>query len=88
MILLISDSENHIPDIGKFDADIYQCYVCFSPENIERRLQLQLSQSAVTSYFKEQSTGKWELQIPEYNTVSESHRLPIGFVTTGFVRGR
>lgn len=58
-----------------------------SPENIERRLQLQLSQSAVTSYFKEQSTGKWELQIPEYNTVSESHRLPIGFVTTGFVRG-
>lgn len=49
---------------------------------------LQVPQSAVTSYFKEQSSGKWELQIPEDTDSRESHRWPIGFVTTGFVRGR
>lgn len=48
---------------------------------------LQVPQSAVTSYFKEQSSGKWELQIPEDTDSRESHRWPIGFVTTGFVRG-
>ena len=40
------------------------------------------------SYFKEQSSGKWELQIPEDTVTRESNRQPIGFVTTGFVRGR
>lgn len=49
---------------------------------------LQVPQSAVTSYFKEQSSGKWELQLPEDTVSRESHRWPIGFVTTGFVRGR
>ncbi|ONI14814.1 hypothetical protein PRUPE_3G010600 [Prunus persica] len=48
---------------------------------------LQMPQSAVTSYFKEQSSGKWELQIPGDTVGRESHRWPIGFVTTGFVRG-
>ncbi|PRQ45218.1 hypothetical protein RchiOBHm_Chr3g0487761 [Rosa chinensis] len=48
---------------------------------------LQVPQSAVTSYFKEQSSGKWELQLPEDTVSRESHRWPIGFVTTGFVRG-
>ncbi|XP_021812687.1 uncharacterized protein C05D11.9 [Prunus avium] len=48
---------------------------------------LQMHQTAVTSYFKEQSSGKWELQIPEDTVGRESHRWPIGFVTTGFVRG-
>lgn len=47
-----------------------------------------MPQSAVTSYFKEQSSGKWELQIPGDTVGRESHRWPIGFVTTGFVRGR
>ncbi|KAB1225562.1 Ribonucleases P/MRP protein subunit POP1 [Morella rubra] len=47
---------------------------------------LQMPQSAVKSYFKEQSSAKWELQIPEA-VAKESHRWPIGFVTTGFVRG-
>ncbi|XP_015890689.3 ribonucleases P/MRP protein subunit POP1 isoform X2 [Ziziphus jujuba] len=54
-------------------------------ENIEGGLQI--PQSAVTSYFKEQSSGKWELQIPEDDNDNISHRWPIGFVTTGFVRG-
>ncbi|KAJ6334374.1 hypothetical protein OIU78_011297 [Salix suchowensis] len=48
---------------------------------------LQISQSSVGSYFKEQSPSKWELWIPQDPVVRESHRWPIGFVTTGFVRG-
>ncbi|KAG7950380.1 hypothetical protein I3843_13G109400 [Carya illinoinensis] len=47
---------------------------------------LQMPQSAVRSYFKEQSSAKWELHIPE-DVAREVHRWPIGFVTTGFVRG-
>ena len=47
-----------------------------------------MPQSAVRSYFKEQSAAKWELHIPEDAIARESHRWPIGFVTTGFVRGR
>lgn len=61
-------------------------YICFRSENIDEGLQI--PQSAVSSYFKEQSSGKWELHIPRDNTALESHRWPIGFVTTGFVRGR
>ncbi|XP_048430350.1 LOW QUALITY PROTEIN: ribonucleases P/MRP protein subunit POP1-like [Pyrus x bretschneideri] len=48
---------------------------------------LQLPQSAVASYFAEQSSGKWELQMPKDPVLRETYRLPIGFVTTGFVRG-
>ncbi|KAM1413484.1 hypothetical protein ACFXTO_026076 [Malus domestica] len=48
---------------------------------------LQMPQSAVASYFAEQSYGKWELQIPEDAVLRETHRSPIGFVPTGFVRG-
>lgn len=47
-----------------------------------------MPQSAVRSYFKEQSPVKWELHKPEDAIARESHRWPIGFVTTGFVRGR
>ncbi|XP_068303084.1 ribonucleases P/MRP protein subunit POP1 [Pyrus communis] len=48
---------------------------------------LQMPQSAVASYFAEQSSGKWELQMPEDAVLRETHRSPIGFITTGFVRG-
>ncbi|KAM1326257.1 hypothetical protein TB2_047216 [Malus domestica] len=48
---------------------------------------LQLPQSAVASYCAEQPSGKWELQIPENTVLRKTHRSPIGFVTTGFVRG-
>lgn len=47
-----------------------------------------MPQSAVRSYFKEQSSARWELHIPEDAVARESHRWPIGFVTTEFVRGR
>lgn len=57
----------------------------YRSENTEGSLQVH--QSALASYFKEQSSGKWELQMPDDITDSGSHRWPIGFVTTGFVRG-
>ncbi|KAG6653178.1 hypothetical protein CIPAW_05G057600 [Carya illinoinensis] len=44
---------------------------------------LQMPQSAVRSYFKEQSSAKWELHIPE-DVAKEVHRWPIGFMTSGF----
>lgn len=44
-----------------------------------------MPQSSVSSYFQEQPSGTWELNVPED---TQSHRWPIGFVTTGFVRGR
>ncbi|KAL9435514.1 hypothetical protein AB3S75_021732 [Citrus x aurantiifolia] len=50
-------------------------------------IQLQMPQSSVRSYFKELPSGNWELQIPEDPASRASHRWPIGFVTTGFVRG-
>ncbi|RXH68413.1 hypothetical protein DVH24_030746 [Malus domestica] len=48
---------------------------------------LQMPQSAVASYFAEQTSGKWELQMPEDPVLRDTCRSPIGFVTTGFVRG-
>ncbi|XP_021904326.1 ribonucleases P/MRP protein subunit POP1 isoform X2 [Carica papaya] len=48
---------------------------------------LTIPASAVRSYFKEQSSGEWELHIPEDPAVRESYRWPIGFITTGFVCG-
>ncbi|XP_077218174.1 ribonuclease Ps isoform X2 [Tasmannia lanceolata] len=49
---------------------------------------LQIPQSLLKSYFIQQQSGKWELQIPGDPLIrQQSHRRPIGFVTTGFVRG-
>ncbi|CAM8904449.1 unnamed protein product [Rhodiola kirilowii] len=49
--------------------------------------RLHIPQSSVSSYFMEQSPGHWELQIPDDPTLLQTHRWPIGFVTSGFVRG-
>ncbi|EOA26584.1 hypothetical protein CARUB_v10022645mg [Capsella rubella] len=46
-----------------------------------------IPQSSVSSYFQEQTPGTWEVNVPEDTMTKQSHRLPIGFVTTGFVRG-
>ncbi|KAJ1411574.1 Ribonuclease P/MRP, subunit POP1 [Sesbania bispinosa] len=48
---------------------------------------LQLSQSATRLYFKEHSSGKWGMEIPDDSVARESHRWPIGFVTTASVQG-
>jgi len=49
---------------------------------------LQMSQSTMQLYFKEHSSGRWEMQIPDDSISSKSHRWPIGFVTTDSVQGR
>ncbi|XP_055830492.1 ribonucleases P/MRP protein subunit POP1 [Solanum dulcamara] len=49
--------------------------------------ELQVPESFVRSCFSQQATGKWEFQVPEDPATKESYRLPIGFITTGFVRG-
>ncbi|KAL1226232.1 Ribonucleases P/MRP protein subunit POP1 [Cardamine amara subsp. amara] len=46
-----------------------------------------IPQSSVSSYFQEQPSGTWELNVSEDTLTKQSHRWPIGFVTTGFVRG-
>ncbi|OVA00036.1 Ribonuclease P/MRP [Macleaya cordata] len=48
---------------------------------------LQIPQSSMTSYFTQQPSGKWELEKPKDPVTRESHRWPIGCITTGFVRG-
>ncbi|KAL0725809.1 hypothetical protein Bca4012_040408 [Brassica carinata] len=49
--------------------------------------RLTIPQSSVSCYFQEQPSGTWELNVPEDPHTKQSHRWPIGFVTTGFVRG-
>ncbi|URD87244.1 Ribonucleases P MRP protein subunit POP1 containing protein [Musa troglodytarum] len=49
--------------------------------------ELQGPQSFVKSCFTEQNSGKWELQDCEDSLALQTFRWPIGFVTTGFVRG-
>nr|GMC46859.1 ribonucleases P/MRP protein subunit POP1 isoform X1 [Ipomoea batatas] len=53
-------------------------------ENSDR--ELQITESSVRSYFVQQD-GKWECQLPTDPSSRDSFRLPIGFVTTGFVQG-
>ncbi|KAG5514136.1 hypothetical protein RHGRI_035513 [Rhododendron griersonianum] len=53
----------------------------------DNREELQIPQSSVGSYFEQQPSGKWELQIPEDPIAKELHRSPLGFVTSGVVRG-
>ncbi|XP_019168248.1 PREDICTED: ribonucleases P/MRP protein subunit POP1-like isoform X1 [Ipomoea nil] len=48
--------------------------------------ELQMTESSVRSYFVQQD-GKWECQLPTDPSSRDSYRLPIGFVTTGFVQG-
>ncbi|KHN24311.1 Hypothetical protein glysoja_039861 [Glycine soja] len=53
----------------------------------KREEGLQMSQSAMRLYFKEHSSGKWGMQIPDDSIASKSQRWPIGFVTTASVQG-
>ncbi|CAJ1967995.1 unnamed protein product [Sphenostylis stenocarpa] len=54
----------------------------FDPSSERSEDGLQMSQSAIRLYFKEHSSGRWEMQIPEDSISSKSHRCSIGFVTT------
>ncbi|KAK3034635.1 hypothetical protein RJ639_033590 [Escallonia herrerae] len=53
----------------------------------DKNVELQITQSSLRSYFAQQLSGKWEVREPEDPKARESHRCPIGFVTSGFVRG-
>ena len=39
-------------------------------------------------YFRDPSTGNWLLHVPDKTVDKDSHRWPIGFVTTPTVQGR
>lgn len=51
------------------------------------KFELHIPDSHLRSYFVQQPSGKWDLQEPSDPVGKESHRWPIGFVTTGFVHG-
>ncbi|XP_071690398.1 ribonucleases P/MRP protein subunit POP1 [Rutidosis leptorrhynchoides] len=51
------------------------------------KTEIQVPQSSLAAYFVKQDSGDWEYQVPEDPEAMESNRWPIGFVTTGFVRG-
>nr|GEZ67721.1 ribonucleases P/MRP protein subunit POP1 isoform X1 [Tanacetum cinerariifolium] len=51
------------------------------------KAELQVPQSSMTTCFAKQDSGKWEFRVPEDAAAVESNRWPVGFVTTGFVRG-
>ncbi|KAG9449253.1 hypothetical protein H6P81_009218 [Aristolochia fimbriata] len=53
----------------------------------DEKTALQIPHSSVKSYFMQLPSGKWELQIPDNPAACQWHRWPIGFVTSGFVRG-
>ncbi|GAU35711.1 hypothetical protein TSUD_258860 [Trifolium subterraneum] len=55
--------------------------------SVKSEVGLKLSDSAMKSYFKENSSGKWEMQIPDDSIGRQSHRWPIGFVTSACVQG-
>ncbi|CAK8574590.1 unnamed protein product [Lathyrus sativus] len=59
----------------------------WTSSSVKSEAGLKLSESAMRSYFKENSSGKWGMQIPDDSIGRESHRWPIGFVTTACVQG-
>ncbi|XP_055959627.1 ribonucleases P/MRP protein subunit POP1 isoform X2 [Mercurialis annua] len=78
---------------GVFEEGAIICAPCPSDVSLltsrseEGEAGIQIPESSVRSYFTEQASGRWELQLPESIAARETYRWPIGFVTTGFVRG-
>ncbi|KAL5983522.1 hypothetical protein ACLOJK_017609 [Asimina triloba] len=77
---------------GVFEKGAIVCAPEFADSSLwrmrsEEQDGLKIPQSSIKSYFRQQPSGKWELQVPEDPAARQSHRWPIGFVTTGFVRG-
>ncbi|KAK9749130.1 hypothetical protein RND81_02G104200 [Saponaria officinalis] len=82
----------HAYKAGVFDEGAVVCSPRFSDISLwtsrsESDVSLRVPDAYVGSYFKEQSSGEWEFQLPEDSAAMEAYRRPIGFVTTGFVRG-
>lgn len=67
---------------------VFYYMFCMSCSSVKSEVGLKLSESAMRSYFKENSSGEWGMQIPNDSVGRESHRWPIGFVTSACVQGR
>ncbi|GAA0157291.1 endoribonuclease [Lithospermum erythrorhizon] len=63
-------------------ADIISWVIRSGEEN-----HVQMPLASLGSLFVQQPSGEWELELPGDPLIRESFRWPIGFVTTGFVRG-
>ncbi|XP_074368379.1 ribonucleases P/MRP protein subunit POP1-like isoform X1 [Apium graveolens] len=61
--------------------------LAFMTSRLDNKFELKIPDTLLRSYFVQQPTGKWDLQEPSDPAGKESHRWPIGFVTTGFVHG-
>lgn len=59
----------------------------FMTSRSDNKFELQIQDTLLRSYFVQPSSGKWDLQVPSDPVAKESHRWPIGFVTTGFIHG-
>lgn len=53
----------------------------------EEHAPLQMPQSFIQSYFTRGTSGTWELHVPQDSSTLQWYRWPIGFITSGFVRG-
>ncbi|KAK8918856.1 hypothetical protein KSP39_PZI021643 [Platanthera zijinensis] len=64
-------------------ADVPAC-----SSRLEEYAPLQMPQSFVQSYFTRGNSDMWELQVQQDCSTLQWYRWPIGFITSGFVRGR
>ncbi|KAJ8446266.1 hypothetical protein Cgig2_016037 [Carnegiea gigantea] len=78
---------------GVFDEGAVVCAPRFADlslctsRSLNNEVGLQVPHCCLGSYFKQLSSGEWEFQLPADPAAIEAYRQPIGFVTTGFVRG-
>lgn len=78
---------------GVFDEGAVVCAPRFADlslwtsRSLNNEVGLQVPHCFLGSYFKQLSSGEWEFQLPADPAAIEAYRQPIGFVTTGFVRG-
>ncbi|GAB4841787.1 hypothetical protein Ancab_022511 [Ancistrocladus abbreviatus] len=86
-VLLHACREGVFEEGAVVSAPYYSDLAIWTSSSKDNDAKLQISESFLSSYFTEQPSGTWEFQLPEDSVSKESYRWPIGFVTTGFVRG-
>ncbi|KAL4202426.1 hypothetical protein AMTRI_Chr02g263670 [Amborella trichopoda] len=85
-VLLHAHKEGAFEDGAVVCAPTLTDLTLWTPRSYEEG-GFQIPSKSLISYFTEQLSGKWELQVPQDPEARVSHRWPIGFVTTAFVRG-
>ncbi|KAJ0976408.1 hypothetical protein J5N97_018373 [Dioscorea zingiberensis] len=58
-----------------------------SSSSEEDKDTLQIPQCTMRSYFSQNVSGQWHLNLPVDNSTLQTFRWPIGFITSGFVPG-